>query len=90
MEMASVKYSIKLTGSKLFDVVMYNTAKDLCVRYPGLQLSYTHDEILLAGMITPDKADVLRVEMGEYNSEALADTVFNTKDFAGGVPEEVK
>ena len=30
MEMHKVEYVIQLTGSKLFDVVMYNTAKNLC------------------------------------------------------------
>ena len=29
MEMHKIDYVIKLTGSKLFDVVMYNTTKSL-------------------------------------------------------------
>ena len=53
MEMVSVKYAYKLTGSKLFDIVMYNTAKDLCIRYPGLQLNYLDNEILIEGILPP-------------------------------------
>ena len=73
MEMVAVKYAYKLTGSKLFDVVMYNTAKDLCIRYPGLQLKYLDNEILIEGMITPYRAESLKAELGEYDS-ALLDT----------------
>jgi hypothetical protein len=31
---------MQLTGSKLFDVVMYNTAQKLCTKYPGLNFEY--------------------------------------------------
>jgi hypothetical protein len=31
---------MELTGSKLFDMVMYNTAKKLCADYPGLSFEY--------------------------------------------------
>jgi hypothetical protein len=31
---------MQLTGSKLFDMVMYNTAQKLCGEYPGLSFEY--------------------------------------------------
>jgi hypothetical protein len=71
MEMVSVKYAFKLTGSKLFDVVMYNTAKNLCIRYPGLKLNYDDNEILIEGMITPPRAEKLKDELGEYDGSLL-------------------
>lgn len=71
MEMISIKYAFKLTGSKLFDIVMYNTAKDLCTRYPGLRLQYDDNEILIDGMITPYRAEKLKDELGGYDSSLL-------------------
>ena len=47
--MHKIDYSIKLTGSKLFDMVMYNAAKDLCAEYPGLQFEYSQTEIHIFG-----------------------------------------
>jgi hypothetical protein len=44
MEMHKVEYVIQLTGSKLFDVVMYNTAKSLCKEFPGLEMDYTDEK----------------------------------------------
>ena len=41
MDRHIIEYEIQLTGSKLFDVVTYNTAKKLCEDYPGLSLKYT-------------------------------------------------
>jgi hypothetical protein len=38
--MHKVEYTMELTGSKLFDMVMYNTAKKLCADYPGLSFEY--------------------------------------------------
>ena len=40
MEMHKVEYVIQLTGSKLFDVVTYNTARKLCDEFPGLEMKY--------------------------------------------------
>lgn len=78
MEMVAVKYTYKLTGSKLFDVVMYNTAKALCIRYPGLKLNYLDNEILIEGMITPYRAENLKEELGEYDSSLLETAVIDT------------
>mgnify|MGYP007069883221 CR=1 FL=1 len=39
-EMHKIDYVVKLTGSKLFDIAMYNTAKKLCAEFPGLQFDY--------------------------------------------------
>ena len=80
MEMVAIKYTYKLTGSKLFDVVMYNTAKDLCTRYPGLHLNYIDDEILIDGMITPERAQALKEELGEYDSSLLESELLDTQD----------
>jgi hypothetical protein len=78
MDMVAVKYAYKLTGSKLFDVVIYNTAKDLCIRYPGLQLKYLDNEILIEGMITPYRAEKLKDELGEYNTSLLETELIDT------------
>ncbi len=44
-----VEYKIQLTGSKLFDMVMYNTAQNLCAEYPGLDFEYGDTEIRIFG-----------------------------------------
>jgi hypothetical protein len=80
MEMVSVKYAFKLTGSKLFDIVMYNTAKALCTRYPGLKLDYTDNEIQIDGMITPYRAEQLKEELGEYDSSLLETETIDTRN----------
>lgn len=49
MEMHKVEYTLNLTGSKLFDVVMFNTAKKLCAEYPGLQFEYDKNTIHIFG-----------------------------------------
>ncbi|MGN0967940.1 MAG: hypothetical protein ACI4O3_01605 [Oscillospiraceae bacterium] len=49
MELHKVDYTIQLTGSKLFDVVMYNTAKKLCIDYPGLSFEYNETNIRVFG-----------------------------------------
>ena len=49
MEMHKIDYEIKLTGSQLFDVVMYNTAKKLCADFPGLSFEYNENIIRIYG-----------------------------------------
>lgn len=49
MEFKKVEYTIQLTGSKLFDTVMYNTAKKLCTDYPGLNFEYNDTNIRVFG-----------------------------------------
>ena len=44
MEMHNVEYVILLTGSKLFDYVVYNTAQQLCEEFPGLEVSYPDEK----------------------------------------------
>ena len=51
MEMHDIDFEIKLTGSKLFDVVMFNTAKKICDDFPGLQFSYGKNEIKIFGQL---------------------------------------
>ena len=49
MEMHKVEYSLQLTGSQLFDIVMYNTAKKLCSDFPGLKCDYDKTNIRIYG-----------------------------------------
>jgi hypothetical protein len=49
MGMHKIEQKIPLTGSKLFDVVMYNTAQKLCADYPGLSFDYGKTHIYLFG-----------------------------------------
>ena len=49
MEMKKVEYVIQLTGSKLFDIVMHNTARKLCDDFPGLNFEYDEKEIRVFG-----------------------------------------
>lgn len=49
MEMNKVEYTFKLTGSQLFDIVMYNTAKQLCTDFPGLDFEYGKESIRIYG-----------------------------------------
>ena len=44
MEMHKVEYEIQLTGSKLFDVVTFNTVNKLCGEFPGLEMKYVDDK----------------------------------------------
>lgn len=52
MEMKKVEYTIPLTGSKLFDIILYNTAKKLCSDYPGLSLESTEKTIRVYGELS--------------------------------------
>lgn len=49
MEMHKVEYVLHLTGSQLFDIVMYNTAKQLCSEFPGLTFDYDKTSITIHG-----------------------------------------
>lgn len=64
MELHKVEYTIPLTGSKLFDVVMYNTAKKLCADYPGLSYEYGKESIRVFG------------ELNDYWYEQYQETMF--------------
>lgn len=67
-----VSYTIKLTGSQLFDVVMFNTAKKLCLDYPGLDMEYTMTEIYVYGSLDDEAYARYQEEMfgkGEGKAE---------------------
>ena len=49
MEMHKVEFEIKLTGSKLFDILTFNTAKKICNDFPGLEFDYGSDAIRIYG-----------------------------------------
>ena len=51
MEMHEIDYEVKLTGSKLFDTVMFNTAKKLCEDFPGLDFEYDTTAIHIYGQL---------------------------------------
>jgi hypothetical protein len=59
---------------------MYNTAKALCTRYPGLKLNYDDNEIKIDGMITPARAELLKEELGEYDSSLLETETIDTRN----------
>lgn len=67
MELHKVEYEVKLTGSKLFDLVMYNTAKKLCIDYPGLSFEYGDTSIRVFG------------ELDEYWYEKYQEEMFGQK-----------
>ena len=52
MGMHKVEYTLQLTGSQLFDIVMYNTAKKVCSDFPGLNLDYNKTNIHIYGELT--------------------------------------
>ena len=47
--MHEVEYLLHLTGTQLFDIVMYNTAKQLCSDFPGLKFDYDKTTIRIYG-----------------------------------------
>ena len=47
-----VEYTLQLTGSQLFDIVMYNTAKKLCGDFPGLKFDYNETNIRIYGELS--------------------------------------
>lgn len=68
MEMHKVEYTLQLTGSKLFDLVLYNSAKKLCIEYPGLNFEYGETSIRVFG------------ELDEYWYEKYQLEMFGTKE----------
>lgn len=49
MGLHKVEYTIPLTGSKLFDMVMHSTAENLCDTFPSLSHEYVNDTIRVFG-----------------------------------------
>lgn len=68
MNMHKVEYTIELTGSKLFDIVMYNTAKKLCTDFPGLDFTYDTKIIRVFG------------ELDDFWYEKYQETMFGKDD----------
>ena len=64
--MHKIEYEIKLTGSKLFDIVMFNTAKKLCTEYPGLDFEYGTTSIRIFGELNDYWFE-------KYNAEMFGD-----------------
>jgi hypothetical protein len=74
MAMHHVTYHIKLTGSQLFDMVMNNTARQLCEKYPGLNYEYDIKNIIVYGDLDDEAYVRYQKEMfgdkGEPQGEA--------------------
>lgn len=68
MELNKVEYTFQLTGSQLFDMVMYNTAKQLCCDFPGLTFDYEKTSIRIHG------------ELNDYWYERYQNVMFGNKN----------
>ncbi len=71
MEMHKVDYEVKLTGSKLFDLVMYNTAKQLVTDFPGLTFDYDTKAIHIYG------------ELNDFWFDKFNETMFKSYSLGG-------
>jgi len=47
--MHKIDFTVKLTGSKLFDMYSYATAQKICAKFPGLSFTYDDKEIRIQG-----------------------------------------
>ena len=68
MELHNVEYTFQLTGSQLFDMVMYNAAKQLCNDFPGLSFDYDKTTIRIHG------------ELNDYWYERYQNVMFGNKN----------
>ena len=68
MGMHKVEYTLQLTGSQLFDIVMYNTAKKVCSDFPGLNLDYNKTNIRIYG------------ELNDFWYEKYQETMFGKEN----------
>ena len=66
MNTHKIDYEVKLTGSKLFDLVMYNTAKQLVTDFPGLEFEYNTTAIHIFG------------ELNDYWYDKFNETMFKS------------
>ena len=49
--MHEIDFIVPLSGSKLFDMNAYVTAKKLCAKFPGLQFDYDDKQIHIHGSL---------------------------------------
>ena len=68
MELHNVEYTFQLTGSQLFDMVMYNTAKQLCNDFPCLSFDYDKTTIRIHG------------ELNDYWYERYQNVMFGNQE----------
>ncbi len=54
--MEAVHYSLRLTGSSFFDLVMLERAKEFENKYPGLCVERDSEAITISGMLTAEDA----------------------------------
>lgn len=73
MSMHKINYSIKLSGSQLFDMVMYNTAKKLCMDCPGLDFDYDITNIYVYGELDDENYARYQEEMFGKTGETPAE-----------------
>lgn len=55
MSVHKINQNIKLSGSQLFDMVMYNTVKKVCQEYPGLEFDYDITNIYIYGALDDEE-----------------------------------
>lgn len=67
MGLHKVEYTIPLTGSKLFDMVMHSTAENLCNEFPSLSHEYVNDTIRVSGEL--DDASYEKYKEIMFNKE---------------------
>lgn len=52
--MHTIDFTVPLSGSKLFDLSAYDTARRLCAEFPGLNYTYTHEKIHIFGELNDE------------------------------------
>lgn len=61
--MHQVEYIIPLSGSKLFDMVMFQTADKLCQEFPGLKQEVPGGKIRITGELDDEAYESYRKKM---------------------------
>lgn len=71
MEMHKVSYTVSRTGSKLFDQVMINAAKEICSQLAGITCETTDREIRITGALNDE--DFARYQAFMFGGDELLD-----------------
>jgi len=71
-DMHPIDFTVKLTGSKLFDICSYNMAKKMCEKFPGLKFETIPNAIRIFGELNDfwfDKYNKTMFESGAFYDE---------------------
>lgn len=49
-----IDFTVPLSGSQLFDMSAYDTARRLCASFPGLSFTYNHERIHITGELNDE------------------------------------